>query len=150
MCYRSSEKKNKNIYIYIKVDLKNVFNVVSRQALLVKVKNHFPELLPWACWCYGLHSLLWHTMGHLQSESGVQQGDPLGPLFFDLVLNLLISEISQDEVCLNLQFHAWYHDDGVLAGPISAVHRALALIKVIGPPLGLFVCQNVKSSAGVI
>ena len=26
-----------------------------------------------------------------------------------------------------------------LAGPISAVHRALALIKVIGPPLGLFV-----------
>ena len=27
----------------------------------------------------------------------------------------------------------------MLAGPISAVHRALALIKVIGPPLGLFV-----------
>ena len=51
----------------------------------------------------------------------------------------MISEISKDEVCSNLQFHAWYHDDGVLAGPISAVHRALALIKGIGPPLGLFV-----------
>ena len=125
-------------FAVLKVDLKNAFNVVSRQALLVEVKNHFPELLPWACWCYGLNPFLWHMMGHLQSESGVQQGDPLGPLFFDLVLNLLISEISKDEVCSNLQFHA-YHDDGVLAGPISAVHRALALIKVIGPPLGLFV-----------
>ena len=127
-------------FAVLKVDLKNAFNMVSRQALLVEVKNHFPELLPWACWCYELHPILWHTMGHLQSESGVQQGDPLGPLFFDLVLNLLISEIFEDEVySSNLQFHALYHDDGVLAGPISAVHRALALIKVIGPPLGLFV-----------
>ncbi|KAL5500379.1 hypothetical protein EMCRGX_G011931 [Ephydatia muelleri] len=84
-------------FAVLKVDLKNAFNMVSRQALLVEVKNHFPELLPWACWCYGLHPLLWHTMALLQSESGVQQGDPLGPLFFDLVLNLLISEISEDE-----------------------------------------------------
>ena len=125
-------------FAVLKVDLKNAFNVVSRQALLVEVKNHFPKLLPWACWCYGLHPLLWQTMGHLQSESGVQQGDPLGPLFFDLILNLLISEISEDEVCSHLQFHAWYRDDGVLAGPISAGHRALALIKAIGPSLGLF------------
>ena len=57
-------------------------------------------------------------------------------------MNLLISEISEDEVCSNLQFHAWYHDDGVLAGPIYAVHSALALIKVIGPPLGLFMTMS--------
>ena len=104
-------------FVVLKVDLKNAFNLVSRQALLIEVKNHFPELLPWACWCYGQHPLLWRTMGHLQSESGVQQGDLLGPLFFDLVLNLLISAITKDEVCSHLQFDAWYHDDGVLAGP---------------------------------
>ena len=68
-------------FVVLKVDLKNTFNLVSRQALLIEVKNHFPELLPWACWCYGQHPLLWRTMGHLQSESGVQQGDLLGPLF---------------------------------------------------------------------
>ena len=68
-------------FVVLKVDLKNTFSLVSRQALLIEVKNHFPELLPWACWCYGQHPLLWRTMGHLQSESGVQQGDLLGPLF---------------------------------------------------------------------
>ena len=133
------EHWNDTEFVVPKVDLKNAFNLVSHQALLIEVKNHFPELLPWACWCYEQHPLLWHTMGHLQSESGVQQGDPLGPLFFDLVLNLLISVITKDEVCSHLQFDAWYHDDGVLAGPISAVHRALAFIKGIGPTLGLFV-----------
>ena len=75
-------------------------------------------------------------MGHLQSESGVQQGDPLGRFFFYLVLNLLISAITKDEVCSYLQFHAWYHDDGVLADPIS---RSLALINGTGASLGLFV-----------
>ena len=104
-------------FVVLKVDLKNAFNLVSRQALLIEVKNHFPELLPWACWCYGQHPLLWRTMGHLQSESGVQQGDLLGPHFFDLVLNLLISAITKDEVCSHLQFDACYHDDGMLAGP---------------------------------
>ena len=33
------------------------------------------------------------------------------------------------EACSHLEFHAWYHNDGVLAGPISEVHRALILIK---------------------
>ena len=52
-----------NLSVVFKVDLKNAFNLVSRQALLIQVKNHFPELLSWACWCYGQHPLLWCTMG---------------------------------------------------------------------------------------
>ena len=67
------------------------------------------------------------------------RGSTRTSFFFDLVLSLLISAINKDEVCSRLQFDAWYHDVGVLAGPISAVHRALALIKGIGPSLGLFV-----------
>ena len=30
--------------------------------------------------CYGQHPILWHAMGSINSETGVQQGDPLGPL----------------------------------------------------------------------
>ena len=64
-------------------------------------------------------------------KSGVQQGDPLGPLFFSLVLNVLISAITKDSSC-PLLFHAWYLDDGALAGPRSSFCRVLTLIRV--PP----------------
>ena len=40
------------------------------------------------------------TMGHLSSESGVQQGDSLGPLFFALVLHQIVSSIDADDECL--------------------------------------------------
>eukprot|EP00731_Ephydatia_muelleri_P003659 Em0001g3659a len=57
---------------------------------------------------------LWHPMGHLSSQSGVQQGDLLGPILFALVLQKLISTIDADDECLQLLLQAWYLDDGVL------------------------------------
>eukprot|EP00731_Ephydatia_muelleri_P038663 Em0851g2a len=39
-----------------------------------------------------------HSMGTLTSEAGVQQGDPLGPFYFALVLHHLVLSISKDEV----------------------------------------------------
>ena len=74
--------------------MKNAFNMVSCQALLSECTKHFPELYPWAHWGFSQHPFLWHTMGNLMSECGVQQGDPLAPLF-------------------HLFNHAWYMDDGV-------------------------------------
>ena len=59
--------------------------------------------------------------------------------FFELILNLLISAITKDDTYSHLEFDAWYHDNGVLAGPLSAVHKALTLIRDTDPPLGLFV-----------
>ena len=51
------------------------------------------------------------------SETGVQQGDPLGPVFFCLVLHKLVTAIITDNECSSLLFHRWYIDDGVVAGP---------------------------------
>ena len=71
---------------------------------------------------YGSHPLFWHPLGHLSSQSGVQQGDPLGPLFFSLVLWKITMAIDADDDCsLALLFNACFLDDGVLAGRKSAL-----------------------------
>ena len=122
-----------------KVDLSNAFNLVSRQALLEECAVHFPELLPWVGWCYGSHPTLWHPLGQISSETGVQQGDPLGPLLFSIVLYKLVLSLAQDKDCVSLLFNRWFLDDGVLAGHSQAVNRAVTLIQEMGPSLGLFI-----------
>ena len=69
-------------FVVYKVDMLNAFNMVSRQAVLDECATFFPELLTWVSWCYGSHSSLWHPMGQVSSQSGVQQGDPLGRMLF--------------------------------------------------------------------
>ena len=61
-------------FVVLTVDMRNTYNLVScRQAILYECASFFPELLPWALWCYGgAHSALWHPSGRLSSESGVQ------------------------------------------------------------------------------
>ena len=125
--------------VVLKVDMKNAFNLVLHQALLSECAKHFPELYPWAHWCYSQHPYLWHTMGNLTSECGVQQGDPFGPLLFSLVLNILVSEIVLEPGCANLLYHAWYLDDGVVAGSSTEVCRVLAILEERGHSLGLHV-----------
>ena len=63
-------------FAVLKIDLHNTFNRVSRQAILDACGLHFLELLPWSSWCYGQHLALWHPLGTITSEIGVQQGDP--------------------------------------------------------------------------
>ena len=121
----------------LKIDMKNAFNLVSRQALLSECAKHFPELFPWVSWCYGQHPLLWHSLGCLTLESGVQQGDPLGPLLFSLVLNILVKAIST--TFSNLLNHTWYMDDGVLAGPRATLCRAITLLQSEGPAPGIHI-----------
>ena len=90
------EHWNSDDFVVLKIDMKNVFNLVSRQALLDECATFFPR----ASWCYGSHPLLWHSLSQLSSEAGVQQGDPLGPLFFALVLHKVVSAIDADESTL--------------------------------------------------
>ena len=114
-------------FVVFKVDMSNAFNMVSRQAVMDQCATYFPELLPWVSWCYGSHTSLWHPMGQVSSQSDVQQGDPLGPMLFALVLHKLVTSFNADDDCLQLLLEAWYLDDGVLAGERSAVIRALHL-----------------------
>ena len=71
----------------------------------------------------------------MSSKEGVQQGDPLGPLRFSLVIQKLIAAINAR--CPGLALNLWYLDDGVLAGRTADVAAALAVIADLGPDLGL-------------
>ena len=46
------------------------------------------------------NTLYYGTLGSITSESGVQQGDPLGPLLFCLVLHQVVCAIATESVPL--------------------------------------------------
>ena len=62
------------------------------------------------------------------SETDPKQGDPLGPLFFSLVLKEVTHRIS--EKYQDLKLSVWYLDDGTVAGPQQALAEILQLLEV--------------------
>jgi hypothetical protein len=120
----------------LKIDFRNAFNEVSRTEILARVKAELPELLPWVRFCYQQRSRL-HVRGAgtIWSSSGVQQGDPLGPLLFALVLQPLVLKIR--ERCPGLVLNVWYLDDGTLVGSPDQVRAAYDILVEEGRDVGL-------------
>jgi hypothetical protein len=126
-----------NMYL-MKLDLKNAFNVVDRSTMFEAVREVCPNIAAWVEFCYSGSSILYLGDHHLESASGVQQGDPLGPLLFSLVLQKLVSKLPiEDDSGLALKLNVWYLDDGTLVGTPDALIRAFTIITTEGPPLGL-------------
>ena len=91
-------QENENSVI-LKVDAKNAFNSISRDVILEEVATHFPQLYPFVAKCYvNAIPLVVSINGKytsIQSEEGVQQGDPLGPFLFSLGLHSVVTKISE-------------------------------------------------------
>jgi hypothetical protein len=85
------------------VDFSNAFNLVDRTKLLREVRSRCPSISLWVEFLYGQASRLYVGDEYIWSTTGVQQGDPLGPLLFALVLHPLVHKIRDN---CNLLLHA--------------------------------------------
>ncbi len=84
----------RNDLAVLQLDLANAFNLVSHRAFLRVVRTEFPELYPWIQYTYGKNKpLLWYGNIRWRSATGVQQGDPLGPLLFAFALRALMEDL---------------------------------------------------------
>ena len=123
--------------VFVKADFSNAFNCVDRQAFLEQCRHHFPGLSRWAEWCYSQPSQLHFGSSIISSERGVQQGDPLGPLFFSLALQPLLIRLSNGRSEHGLQLAYSYLDDLILAGEQHAVAETFICVKNRASSIGL-------------
>ena len=93
----------------VKLDFQNAFNSVRRDHMLSAVQSLCPALYPFVHSTYAAPSNLVWGDRTITSAEGVQQGDPLGPLLFCLVLH-------QRSLHLKSEFQALYLDDVTLGG----------------------------------
>ena len=118
----------------LKIDFRNAFNRVDRATFMHASCGMFPALAKWTNWCYGQPSVLLFDRRHvIHSTAGVQQGDPLGPLYFCFALLPLVEEISR----LGPVYQKWYLDDGGIVAPASVLVKVWEILRTKGPPMGL-------------
>nr|GFA10458.1 hypothetical protein [Tanacetum cinerariifolium] len=83
--------------IMLLVDFKNAFNLVDRKVMLQGVRIRCPFISRWIELCYFSPARLYYGEHTLLLCQGVQQGDPLGPLLFALVLHPLICILAKGD-----------------------------------------------------
>ena len=131
-----AELGNDESLALLKIDMKNAFNECNRSAFLDGVCKEFPEISPWVYWCYSQPAELRFGHKRILASTGVQQGDPLGPLLFSLVLVQFVRSISFTEQCL---LNLWYLDDGTFIAPRPCLHKLLTHFTESGPKFGLHI-----------
>lgn len=118
----------------LKIDFKNAFNSIERAAFVPEVVSRFPGLAAWTRWCYSAAPALIYDHQHIfWSENGVQQGDPLGPLYFCCGLQPFVDKIS----LMCPPYQKWYMDDGGIVVSPELLQSVWDLLASQGPAVGL-------------
>ena len=110
------------------------------------VASKIPELYKFCHLAYGAPTSLQFGDGVIWSTEGVQQGDPMGPLLFCLVLHPIL-------ISMKSSFKIGFMDDVTLGGDIACVANDVELMSAQGIMVGLELnhakCELVHSSLKV-
>jgi len=107
-------------------------NFFSRESMFAEVRQLTPNLAAWMESCYSCQPLLHLGEDTIHSCCGVQQGDPLGPLGFALILQPLLERLQADVSSLHL--NVWYLDNDTLMGSSEDLAAALCIVECEGLP----------------
>ena len=122
-------------YVILKIDMRNAFNSVRRDSFLRQVREHAPSLYPLMWQAYSEPSPLYHGTSEIESDTGIQQGDPAGPAVFSLAIQPIVSTITTD-------LNVWFLDDGTLGGQVDDVCANLERVIPSMAEIGLSVNPN--------
>ena len=128
--------------VLVKLDMKNAFNTVRRDHFLEVCSSRAPSILRLASTVYATSSHLVIGNETILSETGVQQGDPLGPVLFALA----VVEIARS---VRSPINIWYLDDATIGGPAESVCEDLRRIIPMLSDIGLEV-NPTKSEASKV
>ena len=117
-------------HVMVKIDVKNAFNSIRRDTFLHQIHSRCPDIYNMARQAYGTPTPLYIGDTLIASSTGVQQGDPIGPLAFSLAIDACARNISSE-------FNIWYLDDATIAGPASTIVEDLRTIQVNLHNIGL-------------
>ena len=100
--------------VLLKVDMKNAFNCIRRDAFLSTARARVPGLYRLLWQAYSSSTALFYKDEIIRSETGIQQGDPFGPALFSMGVDEIAREVSS-------AFNVWYLDDATFGDSPSKV-----------------------------
>ena len=94
----------------IDVDFQNAFPSVEWDSIRSVVGKQFPAVSGWARWCHASESQIILPSGaRVQSDRGVEQGDPLGPVYCALVIAEVCTRVRERLLDRHIDFEdVWF------------------------------------------
>ena len=122
--------------VFVKGDFRNAFNICSRMKMLLAARTHLPSAEPYLVSAYSQRTNLYFGERVISSETGTQQGDPLGTLGFALVLAEATERIDA-AIRDSLDLEAWFADDSNVGADIDHAIAYFDALDALGEEFGL-------------